>query len=572
MSNSGLLEMKKNYLISLIAIGLSSLSITGWAKVGFVSVDSYLQAQATQLAPENWQNLSFETDGVAGTGVEQVYANWPDIDHEVIVAVIDTGVDVNHEDLQGKIWINRDEIPGNNLDDDGNGYIDDYVGWNFIGSPTGMGKVQEGANNANGFIFYPGDPNQQLRCDDKASTRELRLLMKLEQTESLTENQKKKLQELKEDIIPKREQALNYLNKYQEYYAEFMHQIGILKGLGLKEVSSQAVANLEIDPSKIELLKIQASVYEKLNNGITPERLEKSIAENREEAYCFYNYVEDPRIAIVGDNPSDLSEKGYGNNDVIGPNPDHGTSVAGIIAANRENDVGIKGIVRNAKIMPLRVLSKGDERDKDVANAILYAVENGARIINISFGKYSSLNKEVVDHAIAYAEQKDVLIVNSAGNDGFDNDTTIYYPNDLSTNGKRFSNMITVGASGAKVGNSLVPRFTNYGQSSVDLLAPGVMIQSLATGNKYFYSSGTSLSAPIVSGIAALLVTLKPDLKPRQIKDYLMQTTSHFPGKIIYGRQPMYLTDFCRTGGIVNAYAAVQALLATPATNSLASY
>jgi subtilisin family serine protease len=274
-----------------------------------------------------------------------------------------------------------------------------------------------------------------------------------------------------------------------------------------------------------------------------------------------YNLDFDPR-SIVGDNYAVLNEKGYGNNNVKGSVPVHGTHVAGIIAANRKNEIGIKGIADNVKIMAIRAVPNGDERDKDIANAIRYAVDNGAHIVNMSFGKDYSPQKEYVDQAVKYAEQKNVLLIHAAGNDNDDNDSKPSYPNRFYNDGKEAKNWIEVGASSWGADESLTAEFSNYGKKSVDFFAPGVEIYSTTPNNTYKEQNGTSMASPAVTGVAALLMSYFPELTAVQVKDILRESTRKFdnlnvlkPGSTT---EKVTLKELSISGGLVNAYEAVK--------------
>ena len=265
--------------------------------------------------------------------------------------------------------------------------------------------------------------------------------------------------------------------------------------------------------------------------------------------------------SIVGDNPDNLYEKGYGNNDVEGPDARHGTHVAGIIGANRNNDLGIKGIADNVRIMSVRAVPNGDERDKDIANAILYAVDNGAQIINMSFGKSFSPQKEAVDKAVQYAESKGVLLIHAAGNDGDDLDKQPNYPTKTLSNGTESKTWLEIGASSWGADENFVGSFSNYGKKSVDLFAPGVQIYSTIPNNEYEDLQGTSMASPATAGVAALLLSYFPELTADQVKNILKQSTRKFDGLKVTkpgSSEDVPFSQLSVTGGLVNAYEAVK--------------
>ncbi|MEQ8424159.1 MAG: S8 family serine peptidase, partial [Cyclobacteriaceae bacterium] len=295
--------------------------------------------------------------------------------------------------------------------------------------------------------------------------------------------------------------------------------------------------------------------------------LEEFVSQLKEAAHHFeqvikYGYNEDfdPR-SIIGDNYDDPYEKGYGNNDVKGPDSRHGTHVAGIIAANRKNDIGIKGIADNVKIMSVRAVPNGDERDKDVANAILYAVDNGAQIINMSFGKSTSPRKEVVDKAVKYAEQKGVLLIHAAGNDSDDIDVEKNYPTRYYADGAEAKNWIEVGASSWGANKDFVGSFSNYGKKSVDVFAPGVEIYSTTPENTYENLDGTSMASPVTAGVAALIMSYYPEFSALEVKDILKQSTRKFDNLTITkpgGSDEIKFSDMSSTGGLINLYQALK--------------
>jgi subtilisin family serine protease len=272
-----------------------------------------------------------------------------------------------------------------------------------------------------------------------------------------------------------------------------------------------------------------------------------------------YNSQYDPR-GIVGDNYSNSYETGYGNNDLKGPDPSHGTHVSGIIAGKRGNNIGLDGVADNVEIMVVRVVPDGDERDKDVANGIRYAADNGANIINMSFGKSYSYDKNVVDEAVKYAEKKGVLIIHAAGNDSEDLDGGQNFPTKKFLKGGSAKNWLEIGAMGWQEAPNSVGSFSNYGKKSVDIFAPGVDIYSTYPNNEYKFENGTSMAAPSASGVAAVLMSYFPDLTAAQVKGILMKTAARYPGLMINKPGTEDLVDFTSlsvSGGVINLYAAV---------------
>lgn len=511
-------------------------------------------------APENWFNLS-PSDGAEGVRTEEAYLTFglPQSE-DIIVAVIDSGVDVNHEDLQGKIWINSGEIADNGKDDDLNGYTDDVFGWNFIGGGKGMAKIEVDRSLKNGIRLVKGDPSAQVNSDTLEVTRELVRMKKLktrveELGESLTPTQAEYLDKVQKIVTENLDNAKNVLSSYGLRLETYKAAEAILKAAGLKEITIETVRDLvSIDATVIQARKDMLTL---LSNGLTLDRLNQVLEYYGGMANYYYNENFDPR-SIVDD---EFKPTKYGNNDVIGPDSSHGTHVAGSIAAARDNKLGIKGVATNVKIMAIRVVPNGDERDKDVANAIHYAVRNGAKIINMSFGKAFSPTKKLVDEAVRYAESKGVLLVHAAGNDNKDNDLIPSFPsrNDLKT-GLNFQNWLEIGASSFEKGLSLPADFSNYGKKSVDFFAPGVDILSTTPDNTYDTFSGTSMASPTAAGVAAMVLSYAPDMDPVAVKQLMIDTSRRYPKlKVnVPGTETQVLfSSLSRTGTIVDAFEAI---------------
>jgi subtilisin family serine protease len=489
-----------------------------------------------------WSQLDSTTDHFEGTSTAKVYEEFkiPKRKNVVIVAVIDSGVDIHHKDLIGKIWVNPGEIAGDGLDNDGDGYVDDINGWNFIGNVDGS---------------------------TLESTRELaRLNKRKKQLGALSAEETEYYERLMKDYSEKRFDTEETIESYQEYADAF----SILQKHGFKIETVQGLD--AVTDSDIDIQNAKTLVRYLLKHDVDSKIVETVLTEKKRELDFAFNF--------------DFIEKSYGNNDVIGPNPEHGTHVAGIIAANRTNDIGTQGQALDVRIMPLRVIPDGDERDKDVADAIRFAVDHKARIINMSFGKPFSPDKEEVDEAVRYAESHNVLIVHSAGNDGISNDSyDKQFPNKKMLSGDEdfASNWIEVGASNMHAvmdpttGDSLIARFSNWGKNSVDLFAPGVQIVSTVPGDQYESLQGTSMAAPQVSGIAALILELHPQLTAVQLKAALMNTVTQYPDLQVYapgtirkvsakGTPAQYegdhvlFSDLSVSGGVVNAYNAIVSL------------
>ncbi|WP_163831930.1 S8 family peptidase [Spartinivicinus ruber] len=495
---------------------------------------------------KDWFNKSPVLDGIEGSGVDRVYNELaPHSNYKpVVVAVIDSGVDVHHEDLQGKIWNNTGEIPDNGIDDDGNGFIDDIYGWNFIGGRDGS----------------------HVNFDTLEVTREYKKYLDLKASgQELTEEQKKYFEKVSKDYHEEFDSAKESLVRSKEYQEKTTEYKQLLtEVLGIDDFSKESLENISsTDDNIIEAKDYLLSVLDRFGNY---EKINDYVEYYSNKVNYYFNTDFNPRADIVKDDPNNLWESDYGNNDVIGPDSNHGTHVAGIIAADRNNDIGIKGVASNVRIMALRVVPNGDERDKDVANAVRYAVDNGADIINMSFGKSYSPNKDIVDYAFLYAARKGVLLVHAAGNDSQNNDEGDNFPNRFVKYypGYRNQNWLDVGASSYKKGEGMVASFSNFGKRTVDLFAPGHKIMSTTPDNQYAAYSGTSMAAPVVSGVAALALSQYPWMSGHYLKQLLMYTTRDYPGLDVKSPEdPEKLVKFSslsKSGGIVDAYTLLNVL------------
>lgn len=550
----------------------------------FCFVPFFALAQPKDKPKENWQNLDLQRDGVMGISTEKAYELLKGKKSStVIVAVIDGGVDEEHEDLKANIWKNTVEIAGNEKDDDKNGYVDDVYGWNFIGSSIGN-------------VHY--DNLEVVRL-----VRELQdKYASVVNSTPLTAKERKEFNQYKKmitDYMTRLDNArrgydgLSVIKKTTEEIVSKMNKTAPT----LKDFDRYKAAN-EVESKVLKVIKSEM----KRNDY-------KAFKKDIDDTYKYYtsqvnyhlNMDFDPRDSVK-DNYSNAFEKIYGNADITGPDAEHGTHVAGIIGAVRGNGIGINGIADNVKIMGVRTVPDGDERDKDVANAIRYAVDNGAKVINMSFGKGYVWNKAVVDSAVKYAESRDVLLVHAAGNDGKNTDIAANFPNRIygditpaerpplfdiqarQTQGMggmprsvvlpkiapdttRFSlpsaqNWIEVGASSWKNNEDLVAGFSNYGKRSVDVFAPGVQINSTTPGSEYEPNDGTSMASPVVAGLAALIRSYYPTLTAVQVKDIIMKSVTKVNHKVKIkedgATRKVKLDEISISGGVVNAYNALQ--------------
>lgn len=483
---------------------------------------------------KTWPHRDLLTTGYPGISLAEAYKALKGRKAQtVIVGVVDSGVDINHEDLKSIIWTNPKEIPNNGIDDDKNGYVDDVHGWNFLG------EINQ-------------DNLEYVRILKKGDT---------------SDPDYKRAEE-------KYDKEFKDANEKIELYSQIKERIAqsdalIQKHLGKKEYTEEDLD--KIDASSLQLLGAVRGMKYLLSNGVsvkeTLEELSEGIKHYEDRLKYGLNKEFNPR-KVLNDNPDDITDKIYGNNNVIGPTAEgalHGTHVAGIIAAVRHNNIGIDGVADHVHIMPVRTVPDGDEYDKDVALALRYAIDNGAKVINTSFGKEFSPHKEWVYDALKYAAEKDVLIVNAAGNDTKNVDVQLTFPDD-NINGKEFTDtMITIGALNYEYNENLVASFSNYGKNNVDLFSPGVQIYATVPENKYKFLDGTSMAAPEVAGVAALIRAYFPKLKAREVKQILMESglTPTVKEVLVGGRgeegeaKRMLFSELSKSGKIVNAYNAI---------------
>jgi len=514
-------------------------------------------AWAQQSDPsKSWHLQDKATTGFSGVSADKAYAflkNKNLKSKTVVVAVIDSGIDTLHEDLKAILWTNPKEIPGNGIDDDKNGYIDDVHGWNFIGGKDGRNVKEDSYEAARVYHASKAKFDGKSESDFKGA--------ELESFRTWKKAEKKVLggdDGGGADIVI----LQRLLNNTKKADSTLKAALGKEVFTG-KELESYGPSDFEVKKAKNALLGLM-----KANNQVD--------ATNKEFVDGFSDYVNGElrkeesknnapqpfRKEIVGDDETNVNDRYYGNNDIMASTPFHGTHCSGIIAGIRDNGMGIDGIADNVRIMMVRAVPDGDEHDKDIANAIRYAVDNGAQIISMSFGKDFSPEKKWVDDAFRYAESKNVLLVHAAGNDAKDVDTEDNFPNPVYQDGKgRASNVITVGASGDATNGGLTASFSNFGKKEVDVFAPGVQIYStIPGGNTYGKASGTSMACPLVAGIAALTLEYFPNLSARQLK-YVIEKSAQGLGEKVKkpGTDDMVdLKDLSRTGGLANAYEAVK--------------
>lgn len=496
---------------------------------------------APRSAPERWWYTTVQ-DGVPGAGIDEAYellaGRAPT--REVIVAVIDGGVDTEHEDLDGVMWTNPGETPGNGVDDDGNGYADDVHGWNFIGGGTG-----ESVN----FDTYEVTRLHAACLGEAAGTGTPRPHDEL--CAEVAEAHAAEVAEMTE--------IAEQISQIEQIYPVVVQLLR--ESLG----TEPTIDNVrEFAPFNPQLAQARDIYLQLASAGITEKIIAREGESVRGRLEFGLDTGFDPR-PIVGDDYPDPSQRAYGNADVAGPDPGHGTSVASVAAAERGNGIGLDGAGDGIRIMAVRAVPNGDERDKDVANAIRYAVDNGAQIINMSFGKDYSPWIDVVEDAIQYAEEQGVLLVHAAGNDGRDLSQGYNYPDHRHRDPDTPELWIEVGASSWQGPDSLAASFSNYGSEQVHVFAPGVAIYTASPGNAYEPSDGTSVAAPVVSGIAGMLMAYFPELSAFEVRTIILETATDIGANVVVRPgapdQTVPFGELSVTGGIVNAAAAVERAL-----------
>ncbi|MFI2741590.1 S8 family peptidase [Zhouia sp. PK063] len=527
--------------LMLAGCGSSKVISNSVETLGPTMVEKKAELADPQL--KQWNKLDEVADTVPGMSVNKAYT---DIlkgrkSTTVIVGVVDSGVDIDHEDLKNIIWTNKGEIPNNGIDDDHNGFIDDVHGWNFLGDVVNenlelVRMLKKGDDGSAAYKQAKKEYDQQLEEAKSNSARYEQILKILEPAHELIKKETGKEKYTKEDVENIKQddiktlQAKDIVSRMLSYGQPIEEVLGQLRE-GIKYFNDQLKYNLNMD------------------------------FDGRK---------------VLNDDPDSMDEKVYGNNIVYGPDKEeakHGTHVAGIIAAQRNNGIGTDGVANNVKILVVRAVPNGDEYDKDVALGIRYAVDNGAKVINTSFGKYYSPHTDWVLDAIKYAAKHDVLIVNAAGNDSENIDTKQVYPNDaIGDNPEIADNFLTVGALDVNNGPKMVASYSNYGKKNVDVFAPGSQIWSTTPNNHYEFLQGTSMASPAVAGVAAVIREYFPTLTASQVKKVIMDSglapkvTVELTNQETGETTEKSFADLSKSGKIVNLYNAL--ILASKLANS----
>ncbi|GAC1303721.1 MAG: S8 family peptidase [Mucilaginibacter sp.] len=499
--------------------------------------------------PKNWHEMDLKADGFYGVSLKQAYQFLKGKKSKtVVVTTIDSGIDTLQKDLVSVLWVNKKEIPGNGIDDDHNGYVDDVHGWDFLG---GKGR----------------------KVDYTETTEEVRQYFKLKSKYTGVSTAPAGME--KEYAYWQQVKATydSTITKAQNEIKDVTLEMNVLTATNyyikreLKLQSDQTFTKADLDRLKTEndtinqSKTIWQSVFTQIGENTTNAKVLKDLGEYYAKQNNTVNPDLEARARIVGDDPDIRDTKRYGNNVLKAPDASHGTGVAGLIGAVRNNGYGIDGVADNVRIMSIKAVPNGDEYDKDVANAIHYAVDNGAKIVNMSFGKKISPHKEWVDEAFKYAAAHDVLLVTASGNENQDVDLKPEFPNSAYLDGTTTDNVINVGSSGPRQDSTLAASFTNYGKKNVDVFAPGVKVTSIDADAEFNTEDGTSFSAPIVTGIAALCLEYYPELSARQLKQAILESATPLTGTMVIKpgskTEKVDFITLSKTGGIVNAYKAL---------------
>ena len=480
---------------------------------------------------KRWSHLDIVKDTIPGMSVDRAYAellkNKKGV--KVIVGIVDSGVDIEHQDLKSVVWTNKKEIAGNGIDDDKNGYIDDIHGWNFLGNITKENleyeRIIKNKNLVDEVTYQAAKALNDKKIADATMGK------------ARTEQMIATLNESDATLV--------------KHFGKSVYTIDEVKAIVSQEP---------------EMQKSKAAMQQMLSYNLPIADLKVAVQKQLDGFNALLNgdNLKTDYRKVLGDNPEDITDTKYGNNNVMGPDKNeilHGTHVAGIVAQTRNNTLGGDGIANNVEILTVRAVPDGDEYDKDIALGIRYAVDNGAKVINGSFGKSFSPHKQWVYDAIKYAEKKDVLIVHAAGNDAKDIDTENNFPNDSEDKVTEFAdNVITIGALNFEYGNKVVARFSNIGKVNVDVFAPGVKIYATTPNDTYKYLQGTSMASPNVAGVAALIRSYYPKLSAQQVKHILMDSGVAITTDVIVGGKAADTRSFTalsKSGKIVNAYNAL---------------
>jgi subtilisin family serine protease len=514
-----------------------------------------------------WHLKDNEIDNIPGISLEKWYdENNKSVKSNIIVAVIDTQIDIEHEDLQGQLWKNEKEIPNNKIDDDNNGYIDDINGWNYLGTKSGNYIVWANFEYVRVIRkwkpFFEQKKHEEIHPNDLSNFKEYqRALNKFDTETKVYDNWYNSLV-YAVDFFPKSKDTLKHFFPKEDYTYQQLDSLYNIYKINDKIFRQRRLDKDQDLGALIDFMRVRFELEEKTLEIVKDNYIQVDSVYHK-------NLSLDYNERIFIDGGTDELKNGYGTNNLnmdikgIRKFNTHSTEVSSVIASNRENKIGINGFSNHIKIMPLTVVPSGDENDKDIALAIRYAVDNGAKVINMSFCKDFSVNKEWVFDAIKYAEKHNVLLIHCAGNDSEDVDLNPKYPSDtdFTSSTEISNNFINVGSTNHKVDSTFVSSFSNYGKRNVDLFAPGEQIYVAIPNNKYQFDSGTSLAGPMVSGTAALLWLYYPKLTVQEVKQIILESgTSYDIDVLVPGDEgkKVAFKELSKSGKVLNVYNAMK--------------
>lgn len=560
----------KKYFLSIV-LGFCVLAVNAQ----LVNQTSQNQKKQSDL---DWYNCSFEQDGVYGCEVNKAYEflKGKKLKKRPLVALIGTGMDVEHEDLKESIWLNKKE-KADGKDNDKNGWIDDRNGWNFLGGKDG--QVMES-------LMQEGD-REFLRLKDKyadyfTGNGEFFKVIDGKKTKVPAPENLSEYSYYKNEVVPESRLAATYggwkIGYIVQEYAE-MFKKELDKKYPEHEKHTFQEFQTCYDPKAPQdslrdvaftLIAMGFQVYKTEDLDVVYDRFVKTIVSHGKETYekTLAQMGNDGREDIVGDNYLDINDSKYGNNVLLTSEAATGTMQAGIVGGKRGNGLGGDGIVDQAEIMCLRVSAgKGEPYLKDMALAIRYAVDHGADVIVLPQQNtlYPENQKAWMSEALRYAEDKGVLVIVPVWELSRDLAKQTFFPNRWMDGSKELTNLMVI-ASSDKNGNPSMN--SNYGAKELDLFAPGINVYSAYMGDTYKMGTGVGLAAASVAGVAALIKGYYPNLTGTQIRNLLIENVTSRKGAevekgiIVDGKQAQDLflfEDLCLSGGILNAYQAIMA-------------
>jgi subtilisin family serine protease len=523
----------KNYVLSSVLFGGLLFSLNTFAQPAI---------KPEPDPPKNWHQMDLKADGFYGVSLTQAYQFLKGKKSKtVVVTTIDSGIDTTQNDLKSILWVNPSKTDPQ---------VGDVHGWDFLGGKDGKVDYTETTEEVRQY-YKLKDKYAGVTTAPAGQEKEYAFWQRVKtEYDSTYTKAQAEIKDLSMEVNVLT--ATNYYIKRQ-----------------LKLQSDQTFNKSDLDKINttndtiVQSKTVWASVFTQIGESTDNAKVLKDLTEYYAKQNNTINPDLDARAKIVGDDPDVNDGKPYGNNILKTPDCSHGTGVAGLIGAVRDNGYGIDGIADNVRIMSVKAVPNGDEYDKDIANAIRFAVDHGAKVVNMSFGKKISPHKDWVDAAFKYAAAHDVLLVMASGNDGQDMDTKPEFPNDTYLDGTTTDNVISVGASGPKLGENLAADFSNYGKNNVDIFSPGVKVTSIDMDAEFNTADGTSFSSPIVAGIAALILEYYPNLTASQVKHAILASAIPLTGTMVIKpgdkTKKVDFASLSKTGGIVNAYRALKA-------------